>query len=87
VPPPTSGGSPGHSYNRLTSPLWQWRQTTLMFEGVATYPDASRLLGYRPTKHQGQQFSTPRPIAIRALMPRRRSSVTQDSRASRGLLG
>jgi acetyl-CoA synthetase len=59
--------------------------TTLMFEGVPTYPDASRV--WRVVdKHKVEIFYTA-PTAIRALMREGEEMVTATSRASLRLLG
>jgi acetyl-CoA synthetase len=59
--------------------------TTLMFEGVPTYPDASRCWQVCD-KHQVNQFYTA-PTAIRALMGLGDSFVESTSRTSLKLLG
>ena len=73
----------GHSYI-LYGPLCNGA-TTLMFEGVPTYPDASRLWRVID-KHQVNQFYTA-PTAIRSLMGSGDSFVTSSSRSSLKLLG
>ena len=73
----------GHSYI-LYGPLANGA-TTLMFEGVPTYPDASRCWQICD-KHQVNQFYTA-PTAIRALMGVGNDLVTKTSRASIKLLG
>ncbi len=73
----------GHSYV-VYGPLANGA-TTLMFEGVPNYPDASRL--WRVVdKHQVNIVYTA-PTAIRALMREGDSFVTQTSRRSLRLLG
>ena len=59
--------------------------TTLMFEGVPTYPDAGRFWQV-VDKHQVNIFYTA-PTAIRALMREGEAPVTKTSRASLRLLG
>src|SRR5579872_3322169 len=59
--------------------------TTLMFEGIPTYPDASRFWQVID-KHQVNIFYTA-PTALRALMREGDSFVTKTSRASLRLLG
>ncbi|HJP44484.1 MAG: AMP-binding protein, partial [Arenicellales bacterium] len=59
--------------------------TTLMFEGVPTYPDASRFWQV-VDKHQVNIFYTA-PTAIRALMGQGDKPVTRTSRSSVRLLG
>ena len=73
----------GHSYI-LYGPLCNGA-TTLMFEGVPTYPDASRCWQVID-KHQVNIFYTA-PTAIRALMAVGNEPVTSTSRASLKLLG
>lgn len=73
----------GHSYI-LYGPLCNGA-TTLMFEGVPTYPDASRCWQV-VDKHQVNIFYTA-PTAIRALMGIGNESVTCTSRSSLRLLG
>ena len=73
----------GHTYI-LYGPLTNGA-TTLMFEGVPTYPDASRCWQICD-KHQVNQFYTA-PTAIRALMGLGNDYVTSTSRASLKLLG
>ena len=73
----------GHSYI-LYGPLCNGG-TTLMFEGVPTYPDASRFWQVID-KHQVNQFYTA-PTAIRALMGAGDDFVTKTSRSSLKLLG
>ena len=73
----------GHSYI-LYGPLANGA-TTLMFEGVPTYPDASRCWQICD-KHQVNQFYTA-PTAIRALMGVGNDFVTKTSRSSLKLLG
>jgi len=73
----------GHSYI-LYGPLCNGA-TTLMFEGVPTYPDASRFWRVID-KHQVNQFYTA-PTAIRSLMGSGDSFVTSSSRSSLKLLG
>jgi len=73
----------GHSYI-LYGPLCNGA-ITLMFEGVPTYPDASRLWQVID-KHQVNQFYTA-PTAIRALMACGDSFVNKTSRSSLKLLG
>ena len=68
----------GHSYI-LYGPL-AMGATTLMFEGVPTYPDASRCWQICD-KHQVNQFYTA-PTALRALMAQGDDYVTKTSRAS-----
>ena len=73
----------GHSYI-VYGPLANGA-TTLMFEGVPTYPDASRC--WRVVdKHQVDIFYTA-PTAIRQLMGQGDEFVTSTSRASLKLLG
>ncbi len=73
----------GHSYI-LYGPLCNGA-ITLMFEGVPTYPDASRFWQVID-KHQVNQFYTA-PTAIRALMACGDSFVKNCSRSSLRLLG
>ncbi|MFN3580163.1 MAG: acetate--CoA ligase [Pseudomonas sp.] len=73
----------GHSYI-VYGPLCNGA-TTLMFEGVPTYPDASRCWDI-VDKHQVNIFYTA-PTAIRALMAQGNELVTKTSRASLRLLG
>lgn len=73
----------GHSYI-LYGPLANGA-TTLMFEGVPTYPDASRFWKV-VDKHQVNIFYTA-PTAIRALMSQGNDPVTCTSRSSLRLLG
>ena len=73
----------GHSYI-VYGPLCNGA-TTLMFEGVPTYPDASRFWQVID-KHQVNQFYTA-PTAIRALMACGDSFVSSSSRSSLKLLG
>jgi len=73
----------GHSYI-VYGPLANGA-ITLMFEGVPTYPDASRCWQVID-KHQVNIFYTA-PTAIRALMAAGDELVTQTSRASLRLLG
>ena len=73
----------GHSYI-LYGPLCNGA-TTLMFEGVPTYPDASRFWQVID-KHQVNQFYTA-PTAIRSLMGSGDSFVSSSSRSSLKLLG
>jgi len=73
----------GHSYI-VYGPLANGA-TTLMFEGVPTYPDASRCWQV-VDKHKVNIFYTA-PTAIRALMGLGDEPVTQTSRASLKLLG
>lgn len=73
----------GHSYI-LYGPLCN-AGTTLMFEGVPTYPDASRFWQV-VDKHQVNQFYTA-PTAIRALMGAGKQFVENTSRSSLKLLG
>ena len=73
----------GHSYI-VYGPLCNGG-TTLMFEGVPTYPDASRFWQVID-KHQVSQFYTA-PTAIRALMGAGDSYVEKTSRESLKLLG
>lgn len=73
----------GHSYI-LYGPLANGA-TTLMFEGVPTYPSASRCWEICD-KHQVNIFYTA-PTALRALMAQGDKFVTQTSRSSIRLLG
>ncbi len=73
----------GHSYI-LYGPLCNGA-ITLMFEGVPTYPDASRFWQVID-KHQVNQFYTA-PTAIRSLMACGDSFVNSSSRGSLKLLG
>ena len=73
----------GHSYI-VYGPLANGA-TTLMFEGVPTYPDASRFWQVID-KHQVNIFYTA-PTAIRALMSAGDKPVTSTSRSSLRLLG
>ena len=73
----------GHSYI-LYGPLANGA-TTLMFEGVPTYPDASRCWQV-VDKHQVNSFYTA-PTAIRQLMGQGDEFVKSTSRASLHLLG
>ena len=73
----------GHSYI-VYGPLANGA-TTLMFEGVPTYPDASRCWRI-VDKHQVDIFYTA-PTAIRQLMGQGDEFVTSTSRASLRLLG
>jgi acetyl-CoA synthetase len=73
----------GHSYI-VYGPLCNGA-TTLMFEGVPTYPDASRCWQIID-KHKVNIFYTA-PTAIRALMAQGNELVTSTSRASLRLLG
>jgi acetyl-CoA synthetase len=73
----------GHSYI-VYGPLCNGG-TTLMFEGVPTYPDASRFWQVID-KHRVNQFYTA-PTAIRALMGAGDDFVTKTSRSSLKLLG
>jgi acetyl-CoA synthetase len=73
----------GHSYI-IYGPLCNGA-ITLMFEGVPTYPDASRFWQV-VDKHQVTQFYTA-PTAIRALMGAGDEYVKQTSRSSLKLLG
>ncbi len=73
----------GHSY-MIYGPLCNGA-TTLMFEGVPTYPEADRF--WRVVdKHQVNIFYTA-PTAIRALMAQGDEFVTRTSRSSLRLLG
>ncbi len=73
----------GHSYI-IYGPLANGA-TTLMFEGLPTYPDASRFWQVCD-KHQVNTFYTA-PTAIRALMREGDDPVTATSRSSLRLLG
>ena len=73
----------GHSYI-VYGPLANGA-TTLMFEGVPTYPDASRCWEVID-KHKVEIFYTA-PTAIRALMREGDAPVTKTSRKSLRLLG
>ncbi|MGC1509483.1 acetate--CoA ligase, partial [Ketobacter sp.] len=73
----------GHSYI-VYGPLANGA-TTLMFEGVPTYPDASRCWQV-VDKHKVNTFYTA-PTAIRALMSQGNEPVKKFSRASLRLLG
>jgi acetyl-CoA synthetase len=73
----------GHSYI-VYGPLTNGA-TTLMFEGIPTYPDASRFWQVCD-KHQVNIFFTA-PTAIRALMAQGDAPVKKTSRASIRLLG
>ena len=73
----------GHSYI-VYGPL-AMGATTLMFEGVPTYPDASRCWQICD-KHQVAQFYTA-PTAIRALMAQGDEPVKSTSRSSIRILG
>jgi acetyl-CoA synthetase len=73
----------GHSYI-LYGPLCNGA-ITLMFEGVPTYPDASRFWQVID-KHQVNQFYTA-PTALRSLMACGDSFVNKTSRSSLKLLG
>ena len=73
----------GHSYI-VYGPLCNGA-TTLIFEGVPTYPDASRFWQVID-KHQVNSFYTA-PTAIRALMSAGNEPVTRTSRSSLRLLG
>lgn len=73
----------GHSYI-VYGPLCNGA-VTLMFEGVPTYPDASRFWRVID-KHQVNQFYTA-PTALRALMGAGDDFVTSSSRSSLKLLG
>lgn len=73
----------GHSYI-VYGPLANGA-TTLMFEGVPTYPDASRFWNVID-KHQVSTFYTA-PTAIRALMSLGDDFVTKTDRSSLRLLG
>ncbi|MEM7220892.1 MAG: acetate--CoA ligase [Pseudomonadota bacterium] len=73
----------GHSYI-VYGPLANGA-TTLMFEGVPTYPDASRCWQV-VDKHQVNIFYTA-PTALRSLMAQGDEAVTATSRATLRLLG
>ncbi len=73
----------GHSYI-VYGPLCNGA-ITLMFEGIPTYPDASRFWQV-VDKHQVNQFYTA-PTALRALMGAGNDFVTSTSRKSLKLLG
>jgi acetyl-CoA synthetase len=73
----------GHSY-MIYGPLCNGA-TTLMFEGVPTYPDASRFWQVID-KHQVNIFYTA-PTAIRALMAQGDDFVKRTSRSSLRILG
>ncbi|QKQ23891.1 acetate--CoA ligase [Candidatus Ruthia endofausta] len=73
----------GHSYI-VYGPLANGA-TTLMFEGIPTYPDASRFWQVID-KHQVNSFYTA-PTAIRALMGAGDRHVTNTSRSSLRILG
>lgn len=73
----------GHSYI-VYGPLCNGA-TTLMFEGIPTYPDASRCWQV-VDKHQVNIFYTA-PTALRALMSLGNEPVTKTSRQSLRLLG
>ncbi len=73
----------GHSYI-VYGPLAN-AATTLMFEGIPTYPDASRCWQVID-KHQVNTFYTA-PTALRALMGQGDEFVTNSSRKSLKLLG
>ncbi len=73
----------GHSYI-IYGPLTNGA-TTLMFEGIPTYPDAGRFWDV-VDKHQVNIFYTA-PTAIRALMGQGDDFVTRTSRRSLKLLG
>ncbi|MBF0460263.1 MAG: acetate--CoA ligase [Magnetococcales bacterium] len=73
----------GHSYV-LYGPLCN-AATTVLFEGVPTYPDASRFWQV-VDKHQVTVFHTA-PTAIRSLMNQGDAFVQQTSRSSLRLLG
>lgn len=73
----------GHSYI-VYGPLCNGA-TTLMFEGVPTYPDAGRFWQVID-KHQVNSFYTA-PTAIRALMGQGDEPVTSTSRSSLRVLG
>ncbi|MBL1419222.1 MAG: acetate--CoA ligase [Alphaproteobacteria bacterium] len=73
----------GHSYI-VYGPLANGA-TTLMFEGVPTYPDASRFWNVID-KHKVTTFYTA-PTAIRALMAKGDDFVTKSDRSSLRLLG
>jgi len=73
----------GHSY-MIYGPLCNGA-TTLMFEGVPTYPEADRFWRVID-KHQVNIFYTA-PTAIRALMAQGNEFVTRTSRSSLRILG
>jgi acetyl-CoA synthetase len=73
----------GHSYI-VYGPLANGA-TTLMFEGVPTYPDASRC--WQVVDKHGVNILYTAPTAIRALMGAGNDWVTRTSRASLKLLG
>ena len=73
----------GHSY-MVYGPLLNGA-TQVFFEGIPTYPDASRFWEV-VDKHQVTQFYTA-PTAIRALMQQGESFVKRTSRSSLKLLG
>lgn len=73
----------GHSY-MIYGPLCNGA-TTLMFEGIPTYPEADRFWRIID-KHQVNIFYTA-PTAIRALMAQGNDWVTRTSRSSLRLLG
>ncbi|MCZ7599120.1 MAG: acetate--CoA ligase [Gammaproteobacteria bacterium] len=73
----------GHSYI-VYGPLANGA-TTLMFEGVPTYPDASRFWQV-VDKHEVNIFYTA-PTALRALMGQGNDPVTRTSRSSLRILG
>ena len=73
----------GHSYI-VYGPLSNGA-TTLVFEGVPTYPDSGRIWDI-VDKHQVNSFYTA-PTAIRQLMGQGNSYVTRSSRSSLRLLG
>ena len=73
----------GHSYT-VYGPLANGA-TTLLFEGVPTYPDASRFWQVCDKHHVNILYTAP--TAIRALMAQGDDFVTRTSRASLRLLG
>ena len=73
----------GHSYI-VYGPLLE-RATTVMFEGVPTYPDAGRCWAICE-KHKVNQFYTA-PTAVRALMKAGDEYVTKYDRSSIRILG
>ena len=73
----------GHSYI-VYGPLLE-RATTVMFEGVPTYPDAGRCWAICE-KHKVNQFYTA-PTAVRALMKAGDDYVTKYDRSSIRILG
>ena len=73
----------GHSYI-VYGPLLE-RATTVMFEGVPTYPDAGRCWAICE-KHKVNQFYTA-PTAVRALMKAGDDYVTKHDRSSLRILG